>query len=620
MATEEQLMTALQAADAAGDEFSAGHLAAMIKESRAQAASWRPPPGAAAVGPGPANAQPADINAGTAGTTGELRAAASRAVPAGLLDRYANWREGDPNTGGMPGLGTYRNRLAEREHPLAATLGGVVQTLGATGKNALIRALKLAGITGVDTLGRTGDPGQALAAGAQAGLLGGAADVGLSRAFPAAGALPDVIPSAFRKPANILALRGVGVTPSDVALLRSRFGSPQVAGAEALNLEAPGVGSAFPTFASPETRLSNVKSIEDIYGPMLQDARERAGNVDLDKVNAQLTALQGQVSGDPAERVLAAGKNARGLQSLIARFRAQFSSDPEVVGWTRRAQAAEAGQAKGIYDRPHMETPQPALQRDPAALQAAHAETSDLRNAGTFSGTPVSVPFPKPFVPSESFPASTPPGVPPGESVIRMGAPRQVGEEYGSQNATMRPAPGSGYSPVLQDHQMPATVAAKFKKWLDDEVYHTAVTKAGGDARVTRQIMQSPELRQKLAVANIFRQADEEAVSKALPPEDFQAFLHAKDQYSKARTFGPIVQHAADVAASPGGYIGAQSLREMLTPRALQTYGNPALARAFEALAKGSEALRAPGPAMAAGQEVPSALVRALMLSKENGR
>lgn len=251
------------------------------------------------------------------------------------------------------------NRQGEKYDPGLAEVGEIAALRAlpfAKGKGAL-QVLKRAGQAGTYAAGQEASRGGSAGDVATKGLLTTALAPLGEGAIHYAGKGLRLLGKTLGLSADRAALKGIGASPADIAVLRDRVGDPEAAGNVARNLQTPEGKPVLGAFTSPEQRLRNVKAVEDTAGPLKGAMIDNADQtLDNERLHEKVKKIIGGID-TPEERIAAGVDNISDSRALLRRYEKEYAKPDKVVGIAKPVEGAMAnGGVEAVSSAPPTDT------------------------------------------------------------------------------------------------------------------------------------------------------------------------------------------------------------------------------------------------------------------------
>lgn len=381
-------------------------------------------------------------------------------------------------------------------------------------------------------------------------------------------------------------------TPAPTLVL-DRNGSPMIS--------RQGIGATVPGTKEAYSKGSRTGAVEGGFDtlPVKVESEQlgaiRAANAAEDEAQLVLGALRAE----PRRPGNLAAAYAADDAATAARAQSDTVSSADDAGFIRDPQLRRNRLETGLTTpRPTEETGfRPVLNQEPDVTTASEIGYQP----SLFSGY-------------EIPPAPAPGQTIPGEQLTTELA-RQL--RMGARGAEAFPPQGSVTPTRTNLKYLPESLSisdtAAFKTWLDNLVLRRA--SIANPNKPSEAIRLDPKLSALKDISNIFRQAEDDALFKALAPDRYKTFLDAKRQFGTAKTFEPALEGTANTYAAKDPGVSAAALRRGLFPMAgllagsqagspltglavgigaemgaaaTRTHGYPASSRLLELLSKGA--------------------------------
>ena len=465
-----------------------------------------------------------------------------------------------------------------------AALGGALTAAavtpwskGAGVAGVLKRAAQAAGLTGLTRLSQGENVGGATGEGlASAGLSTGIES--LLSMIPIA---RETVGPGLRRWASERAWRATDAKPMDEINLVNTFDPEGTAAAS-------GVGDFLRDAKTQDGNFVLRGNSEDVYraiqkylsetgpekGRFVDLAQERGARVNTDEVSKALDDLLRGID-TPANRVVhpAIGPE---IDAFRQRFLSEYADKPVRLATDRSGAALVSrpgsGATSGEIPEGFREPSNPQSQLLPpeqttkvpiyegaSAPGASSTGASPAMMAEAEEGSALAAPEivasyertgPAPFAPTHIGEGALDKNNVPLKPIVR-------GDRVLSQETT-RPAPGSGWSPVLLPAEnMPINQWEDLKSTLQNFVNKTR----SGLSRPDRGIVEDPSLDLLNRFSGVVRSADEKAAADVLSPEELAAFLRIKKMHGQGSELKPVLEKAKAVESTAGGTSAAQDAR-----------------------------------------------------------
>lgn len=146
----------------------------------------------------------------------------------------------------------------------------------------------------------------------------------------------SALESGFTNFADDMALKASGAGADLINSLRDKFGSPRAAGHVIRTMDTPGGTPVIPALARPETRLTNIESVSNQYGPIIGALRrgvdeQTPGAVSVDDIIDRALGVASKSNTAP-ERVFNAARTPRMIEKMVDAFQKETRAKATPTG------------------------------------------------------------------------------------------------------------------------------------------------------------------------------------------------------------------------------------------------------------------------------------------------